>query len=83
MPPAAPPVDPEVEAARVQQRIREVSELYRQSMAQYRAGELAQARAGFIAVVESQLIPPQMEETLRGYIKEIDAKLGRKPGRSP
>ncbi len=81
-PPTAPAVDPEEQAARVQQQIRAVAELYRQSMMQYRAGELAQARAGFIKVIESQLIPPQMEETLRGYVKEIDGKPGRGPGGS-
>ena len=82
-PPAAPVVDPEVEAARVQQQIRDIAELYRRSMAHYHAGELEPARAGFVRVVESRLIPPQMEQTLRGYIKEIDAKLGRRSGVSP
>jgi hypothetical protein len=52
-------------------------------MTQYRAGELAQARTGFLQVVESHLIPPQMEQTIQGYIKDIDARLGRGPGGSP
>jgi TolA-binding protein len=82
-PPPAPAVDPRAEAVRVQQQIQKVAELYRQSMTQYRAGELAQARTGFLQVVESHLIPPQMEQTIQGYIKDIDARLGRGPGGSP
>ena len=49
----------------------------------YNAGDLEQARAGFIKAIESRLLPPQMEEKLRGAIQEIDAKLGHKPGGSP
>lgn len=82
-PPVAPPADPAAEAAQVQQQIREVAELYRQSMALYNAGDLERARAGFIKALESRLLPPQMEEKLRGTIGEIDAKLGGRPGQSP
>ena len=82
-PPAAPAVDPAREAARRQQEIQKVAELYRRSMTQYRAGELKQARAGFVEVLDSQLIPPQMEATLRGYIEDIDARLKGRPDVSP
>ena len=49
-------------------------------MDQYRAGRLEEARAGFVKVIESGLIPPPMEETLRGYIRDIDARLARSRG---
>jgi hypothetical protein len=47
-------------------------------MEAYRAGPLEEARAGFVKVVESGLIPPPMEETLRLYIRDIDARLARR-----
>jgi hypothetical protein len=54
-----------------------VADLYYQSMDSYRAGRLEEARAGFVKVIASGLIPPPMEETLRGYIRDIDARLAR------
>ena len=59
------------------QRSREIADVYNQSMEAYRAGHLEEARAGFVKVVESGLIPPPMEDTLRGYIRDIDARLTR------
>jgi hypothetical protein len=48
----------------------------------YRAGRLEEARAGFVKVIASGLIPPPMEETLKGYIKDIDGRLARGRGGS-
>ncbi len=73
---AEPPMD---DAVRLQ-RSREIAAVYNQSMEAYRAGRLEEARAGFVKVVESGLIPPPMEDTLRGYIRDIDARLTRSPG---
>ncbi len=73
---AEPPLD---DAVRLQ-RSREIADVYNQSMEAYRAGRLEEARAGFVKVVESELIPPPMEDTLRGYIRDIDARLTRGPG---
>lgn len=70
---AQPPLD---DAERLQ-RSREIADVYNQSMEAYRAGHLEEARAGFVKVVESGLIPPPMEDTLRGYIRDIDARLTR------
>jgi hypothetical protein len=70
---AEPPLD---DAQRLQ-RSREIADVYNQSMEAYRAGRLEEARAGFVKVVESGLIPPPMEDTLRGYIRDIDARLTR------
>jgi hypothetical protein len=54
-----------------------MADLYYQSMDSYRAGRLEEARAGFVKVIASGLIPPPMQETLRGYIRDIDARLAR------
>jgi sugar lactone lactonase YvrE len=73
---AQPPMD---DAERLR-RSREIADVYNQSMEAYRAGHLEEARAGFVKVVESGLIPPPMEDMLRGYIRDIDARLTRSPG---
>jgi sugar lactone lactonase YvrE len=84
-PPAAPaaptPVrraEPPMDDALRLQRSGEIADVYYQSMEAYRAGHLEEARAGFVKVVESGLIPPPMEETLRLYIRDIDARLARR-----
>ncbi len=83
-PPAEPPAptpahsaEPPMDDALRLQRSREIADVYNQSMEAYRAGHLEEARAGFVKVVESGLIPPPMEDTLRGYIRDIDARLTR------
>jgi len=67
------------DAQRLQQT-RTIADLYYQSMDQYRAGRLEEARSGFVKVIASGLIPPPMEETLKGYIKDIDGRLARQRG---
>jgi len=62
------------------QRGKEVADLYYRSVEAYHAGRLEEARAGFQKVIESGLIPPAMEETLKGYIKDIDGRLARGRG---
>jgi sugar lactone lactonase YvrE len=57
-------------------RMDRIVEIYRRSMAQYKAGQLRQARAGFVEVMDSGLIPPPMVETLRGYVENIDKAEG-------
>jgi len=61
--------------ARGQEETEKIAKVYYRSMAFYRAGRLREARAGFVEVLQSGLIPPPMEETLRGYLQDIDAKL--------
>ncbi len=58
-------------------RMDEVVQIYYQSMAYYRTGRLQEARAGFVRVIESGLIPQAMRETLEGYLKDIDSRLER------
>jgi predicted CXXCH cytochrome family protein len=53
----------------------EVADLYYRSMAFYRDGQLTRAREGFAEVLKSSLIPGPMEETIRGYISDIDKTL--------
>lgn len=77
---AAPEPRPQESEAQRLQNTRAVADLYYQSMDQYRAGRLEEARAGFVKVMASGLIPPAMEETLRGYIRDIDARLARRGG---
>jgi sugar lactone lactonase YvrE len=57
--------------------------LYYHSMELYRAGRLAEARAGFVKVIDSGLIPPPMVQTLRGYIRDIDSQLAGGRGAQP
>jgi predicted CXXCH cytochrome family protein len=53
-------------------KIKEIADLYYNSMAFYRAGQLIQAREGFVKVLNSGLIPESMAKTIRGYILDID-----------
>ncbi|MHC4432681.1 MAG: hypothetical protein ACYTBS_12650, partial [Planctomycetota bacterium] len=59
----------------LRQRNEKIAEVYRQSMNYYRAGQLAKARAGFVKVAASSLIPPLMKKTIEGYIARIDRLL--------
>lgn len=58
-------------------RRQEVADLYYRSMAYYRDGQLGRARDGFVEVLNSGLIPAEMENTVRGYIADIDRRLAR------
>lgn len=77
---AAPEPGKQTDEARRLQETKSVADIYYQSMDQYRAGRLEEARAGFVKVIASGLIPPPMAETLQGYIKDIDARLARSRG---
>jgi TolA-binding protein len=58
-------------------RQKEVADLYYRSMAYYRDGQLGRARDGFVQVLSSGLIPPEMQNTIRAYIADIDRTLAR------
>ncbi|UCD52548.1 MAG: hypothetical protein JSW27_07905 [Phycisphaerales bacterium] len=83
----APTVSPETRrrgpGAQESQRAEEIAQLYYRSMAFYRAGRLSEARAGFVEVIDSGLIPPPMRETLEGYLQDIDSRLSRESGTRP
>ncbi len=63
---------PDDSAAR---RRQEVADLYYRSMAYYRDGQLQRAKEGFVEVLNSRLIPMEMENTIRSYIADIDRTL--------
>jgi hypothetical protein len=79
----APAVEPPVDDAVLQERIKVTAELYLQSMKSYRAGDLTLARTGFLELSRSDLIPPAVQETLRGYIQDIDRRLAGERGGQP
>lgn len=56
------------------------AELYYQSMSLYRAGRLEEAREGFVKVLNSGLIPPEMANTIEGYLKDINNTLSNRQG---
>lgn len=58
-------------------RRQEVADLYYRSMAYYRDGQLRRARDGFVEILNSGLIPAEMENTIRSYIADIDRTLAR------
>ncbi|MHC4326812.1 MAG: 6-bladed beta-propeller [Planctomycetota bacterium] len=69
-------------AARSKQ-MEEIAETYYSSIKSYRTGQLEEARAGFIKVLNSGLIPPAMEKTIENYLADIDDALTRKQGIQP
>ena len=74
-PPVPTEADSQTDEAKRRAETERIAQVYYQSMALYRAGHLKEARAGFAEVLQSGLIPPPMEETLRGYLRDIDARL--------
>ena len=76
-----PNVSPEKKGAAEEQK--RINNLYNSSMKLYRAGELEKARQGFVKVMKSGLIPPEMVKTLDGYVKRIDKTLAEKARPSP
>lgn len=60
-------------------RKREVAELYYRSIKQYHAGQLREAREGLLETLQSGLLPPPMQETVRLYLGNIDEALRESP----
>ena len=58
-----------------EKQLREIAELYYNSMASYRAGQLLSAREGFVKILNTGLIPESMAKTIQGYISDIDNSL--------
>lgn len=50
----------------------QIADLYERSVASYRAGNYQQAKAGFVEVLNSGLIPPAMARTIQGYLADIE-----------
>jgi len=54
--------------------INSVATEYYESVKAYRAGDLPTAKQGFTKVLQNQALDPQMAETVRGYLSEIEAR---------
>ncbi|TKJ36632.1 MAG: hypothetical protein CEE38_10005 [Planctomycetes bacterium B3_Pla] len=74
--------DIENRAARSKQ-MEEIAETYYSSIKSYRTGQLEKARAGFVIVLNSGLIPPAMGKTIENYLADIDDALTKRQGIQP
>ena len=54
---------------------RDISELYNRTMTLYNAGQLEAAREGFLELLKSGLLPPNMVTTIQGYVADINSTL--------
>lgn len=59
----------------IDKQAKEITDLYYNSMAFYRTGQLLKAREGFIKILKSGSIPESMANTIKGYISDIDNSL--------
>ncbi len=69
-------------AARSKQN-EEIAALFYSSVNSYREGKLEDARKGFVTVLNSGLIPPAMEKTIKNYLAAIDDALTKRQGIRP
>jgi len=60
-----------------------IAELYYNSMAFYRSGQLDKAREGLTRVLRSGLIPPAMAKTIENYLADINKTLNKKQSNRP
>jgi DNA-binding beta-propeller fold protein YncE len=58
-----------------QDQQQEISDLYYRSMTLYKAGQLNEARKGFLELLNSGLLPPDMTTTIQGYVADINSTL--------
>jgi hypothetical protein len=54
---------------------RKITDLYHRSIALYKAGQLENARDGFLEVLKSGLLPPRTAQTIQGYLTDINNAL--------
>ncbi|MFC1795365.1 6-bladed beta-propeller [Planctomycetota bacterium] len=54
---------------------KKITDLYNKSIALYKAGQLENAREGFLEVLKSGLLPPRMAQTIQGYLTDINNAL--------
>jgi len=54
------------------QEINNNADLYYRSITLYKSGNFNEARKGFIEVLNSGLIPPEMQKTIEGYLEKIN-----------
>jgi len=63
------------------ERRKEIAELYYQSLGFFRTGQFEKAREGLIKVAASSLISPPMKIAIEGYLAQIDNLLGKRAER--
>ena len=73
----------EIRLADINERKEEIAVLFYRSVNSYREGKLEDARKGFTTVLNSGLIPPAMEKTMKNYLADIDDALTRRRGIRP
>jgi len=73
--PALKPTEPEQSETQQWELQRKTTDLYHRSIALYKAGQLEKARDGFLEVLNSGLLPAQMEKTTQGYLTDINSVL--------
>jgi sugar lactone lactonase YvrE len=69
-----PPVNEKTQAQR-QDRQQEISDLYYRTMTLYKAGQLNEAKKGFLELLNSGLLQPDMTTTIQGYVADINSTL--------
>lgn len=69
-----PPVTEKTRTQRQDQQ-QEISDLYYKTMTLYKAGQLNEARKGFLELLNSGLLPPDMTTTIQSYIADINSTL--------
>lgn len=71
-------VGPQRDNPELRKRKQEIADIFYTSMDLYREGRLAEARQGFVKVLNSGLIPQAMGTTILGYISDIDKRLAER-----
>jgi len=69
------PVTEKTQAQQRRDQQKEISDLYYKSMTLYKAGQLIEARKGFLELLNSGLLGPNIVETIKGYVVDINSKL--------
>ncbi|MHC4322896.1 MAG: 6-bladed beta-propeller [Planctomycetota bacterium] len=73
--PALKPPEPKKTDTQKWEYQKKTAELYQRSIALYKAGQLEEAREGFLEVLNSGLLPTNMARTIQGYLTDINSAL--------
>ncbi|MEJ2702839.1 MAG: cytochrome c3 family protein [Sedimentisphaerales bacterium] len=77
VPPASEPSMTPEQREQLNEREREIAELYYRSIEYDRKGELKRARDGLLKVLNSGLAPAPMADTIRAHVADIENRLAR------
>ncbi len=76
-------VDIDKRSANNSGRKQQIADLYYRSVGFYRSGQLGAARDGFITVLQSGMIPREMEKTIGNFLADIDSALAGRRSTQP